>query len=168
MVCIKQEHTDTYCRHEARTIVFACQQVCTLGMYWSTLALTVCTHKGSQACVCMCVQAVLTALSNELLCVNTELRVVYDAYSGRQGQRPWAWGQPEHSAALNSAQLWLLLRECNVPEPDCSLAYINMALAQVRLSLQDLPYQYIITRRRITSTAWYLAFASKVSCSLRS
>ncbi|DBA67304.1 TPA: Cadherin member 2 [Trebouxia sp. C0005] len=75
-------------------------------------------------------QAVLTALSNELLCVNTELRVVYDAYSGRQGQRPWAWGQPEHSAALNSAQLWLLLRECNVPEPDCSLADINMALAQ--------------------------------------
>ncbi|KAL0028358.1 hypothetical protein WJX77_001721 [Trebouxia sp. C0004] len=76
-------------------------------------------------------QALLTALSNELLCVNTELRVVYDAYSGRQGQRPWAWGQPEHSAALTSAQLWLLLRECNVPEPDCSLAYINMALAQV-------------------------------------
>ncbi|KAA6424510.1 MAG: hypothetical protein FRX49_05722 [Trebouxia sp. A1-2] len=75
-------------------------------------------------------RAVLTALSNELLCVNTELRVVYDAYSGRQGQRPWAWGQPEHSAALNSAQLWLLLRECNVPEPDCSLADINMALAQ--------------------------------------
>ncbi len=118
-----------------------------LEMYWSTLTLTVCTHKGSQACVCMCVQAVLTALSNELLCVNTELRVVYDAYSGRQGQKPWAWGQPEHSAALTSAQLWLLLRECNVPEPDCSLAHINMALAQVRLNLQDLPYQYIITRR---------------------
>jgi len=83
-------------------------------------------------CVCMHVQAVLTALSDELLCVNTELRVVYDAYSGRQGQRPWAWGQPEHNAALTSAQLWLLLRECNVPEPDCSVAHINMALAQVR------------------------------------
>ena len=114
--------------------MFTCQHVCTLVVHKLTLAVTVCTHKG-QACVCVCVQAVLTALSNELLCVNTELRVVYDAYSGRQGQRPWAWGQPEHSAALTSAQLWLLLRECDVPEPDCSLAFVNMALAQVRLSL---------------------------------
>ncbi len=76
-------------------------------------------------------QAVLTALSNELLCVNTDLRLLYDAYSSRQGQMPWGWGHPEHSAALTSAQLWELLRECDVPEPDCSLAHINLALAEV-------------------------------------
>ena len=74
---------------------------------------------------------VLLALSNELLCVNTELRVVYDAYSTRQQGMPWGWGRPQHSAALTSAQMWQLMRDCNIPEPDCSLAHINAAIAQV-------------------------------------
>ena len=77
------------------------------------------------------VQAVLSALSNELLCVNTELRLVYDAYSSRHLQKPWGWGHPWHSSALTSAQMWELMRECGVPQPDCSLAHINVALAQV-------------------------------------
>lgn len=80
----------------------------------------------------MCVvQAVLSLLSNELLCVNTELRVIYDAYSSKQQGMPWGWDRPQHSAALTSAQLWQLMRDCNVTEPDCSLTHINMALAQV-------------------------------------
>ena len=82
----------------------------------------------------MFVQAVLSVLSNELLCVNTELRVIYDAYSSRQQGKPWGWGRPHHSAALTSAQLWQLMRDCDVLEPDCSLTRINMAVAQVCLS----------------------------------
>lgn len=77
------------------------------------------------------VQGVLSMLSNELLCVNTELRVIYDAYSSRQQGMPWGWDRPQHSAALTSAQLWHLMRDCHVPEPDCGLTHINTALAQV-------------------------------------
>lgn len=79
----------------------------------------------------MFVQAVLSVLSNELLCVNTELRVIYDAYCVRQQGMPWGWGRPQHSAALTSAQLWQVMRDGNVLEPDCSLVDINIALAQV-------------------------------------
>ena len=85
----------------------------------------------------MCVQAVLTALSDELLCVNTELRQLYDAYSSRQGQAPWGWGRPEHSAALTSAQMWELMRDCGVPDPDCQLADINLALSKVNTGHQN-------------------------------
>lgn len=77
------------------------------------------------------VQAVLSILSDEILCVNTELRVIYDAYSTRQQGMPWGWDRPQHSAALTSAQLWQLMRDCHVPEPDCGLTLINPALAQV-------------------------------------
>ena len=64
--------------------------------------------------------------------MNTELRTIYDVYSSRQRQQPWGWGQLQHSTALTSAQLWELVRECGITEPDCSLAHINTALAQVR------------------------------------
>lgn len=77
-------------------------------------------------------------LSNELLCVNTELRVIYDAYCVRQQGMPWGWGRPQHSAALTSAQLWQVMRDGNVFEPDCSLVDINVALAQVWHSVASL------------------------------
>ena len=108
---------------------------CCLASITSCLLCTYCwlhkpeyIEKGSK----LLVQAVLSALSNELLCVNTELRLMYDAYSGREA---WGWGRSQHSAALTAAQFWLLMRECSVPEPDCCLAHINMALAQVSLLL---------------------------------
>ena len=85
-------------------------------------------------------QAVLSVLSNELLCVNTELRVIYDAYCVRQQGMPWGWGRPQHSAALTSAQLWQVMRDGNVLDPDCSLVDINIALAQVWHSLAFLSH----------------------------
>ena len=73
----------------------------------------------------------LTDLSKDLLCVNTELRHVYDVWSKHKAGQVWGETDIPHSMALTGAQMWQMLRVCKVPDPDCPLALINPCLFEV-------------------------------------
>ena len=76
-------------------------------------------------------QAMLNDLSKDLLCVNTELRHVYDVWSKHKAGQVWGETDIPHSMALTGAQMWQMLRVCRVPDPDCPLALINPCLFEV-------------------------------------
>ena len=78
------------------------------------------------------VQAVLDDLSKDLLCVNTELRHIYDVWSKHKAGLVWGEADVPHSMALTGAQMWQMLRVCQIPDANCPLALLNPCLVEVR------------------------------------